>query len=97
MHIPKFYKQHVALTCKQATLLASHSMDERLTLHERLILRWHLLICQNCTNYFSQIKLIRKIIRHRQKSTTHLSDVARQRIAQALSDASATINPNENS
>lgn len=91
------FKRQFILTCKQATLLASHSMDERLTLHERLILRWHLLICQNCTNYFSQIKLIRKIIRHRQESTAHLSDEARQRIAQALSDASATINLTDNS
>lgn len=97
MHTPKFYKKHVALTCKQATLLASRSMDERLTLRERLVLRWHLLICQNCTNYFRQIKLIRKTIRHRQESTAHLSDEARQRIAQAISDAGATINLNDNS
>jgi len=97
MHTPKLYKQHIALTCKQATLLASRSMDGRMTLHERLVLRWHLLICQNCSNYFRQIKLIRKTTLHRQESTTRLSDVARQRIAQALSDAGATTNPTDNS
>lgn len=79
--------QCITLTCKQASLMASRSMDERLSMHERFKLRWHLLICPNCVNYFKQIKLIRKIIRNRQESTVHLSYEARQRIAHALAEA----------
>ena len=87
--------QHVTLTCKQATLMASRSMDERLSLHEGLKLRWHLLICPNCVNYFRQIKLIRKIFRQRQKSAVYLSYEARQRIARALSEATTVNSTNQ--
>lgn len=88
------FKRQFILTCKQATLLASRSLDESLTLHEQLLLKWHLLICQSCTTYFSQIKLIRTIIRDRRGSKMGLSDEARKRIAQALSDAEAAISLN---
>jgi len=90
------FKCQLILTCKQAAPLASRSLDENLTLHEYLLLKWHLLICENCTNYFNQIKLIRKLAHQQHSSMKHLSDEARQRIAQALSDAEATINLNDN-
>lgn len=88
------FKRQFILTCKQATPLASRSLDESLTLHEQLLLKWHLLICQSCTTYFSQIKLIRKILQDKRASTMGLSDEARKRIAQVLSDAEASITLN---
>ncbi|MDP3004668.1 zf-HC2 domain-containing protein [Methylotenera sp.] len=88
------FKRQFILTCKQAAPLASRSLDESLTLHEQLLLKWHLLICQSCTTYFGQIKLIRKIIRDKRVSTMGLSDEARKRIAQVLSDSEAAITLN---
>ncbi|MDP3307070.1 hypothetical protein [Methylotenera sp.] len=88
------FKRQFILTCKEATPLASRSLDESLTLHDQLLLKWHLLICQSCTTYFSQIKLIRKIIRDKSGATMGLSDEARKRIAQALSDAEAAMTLN---
>lgn len=88
------FKRQFILTCKDATPLASRSLDESLSLHEQLLLKWHLLICQSCNTYFRQIKLIRKVIRDKRGSTMGLSDEARKRIAQALSDAEAAMTMN---
>lgn len=91
------FKRQFILTCKQAAPLASRSLDESLTLHEQLLLKLHLLICQSCTTYYSQIKLIGTLIRDKRGVKVGLSDEARKRIAQAISDAEATINLHDNS
>ncbi len=88
MHTPvNIFKQLINLTCKQASLLASRTLDERLSLHEGLRLRWHLLTCPDCAHYFKQIKLIRKVIRHKEESAVRLPYEARLRITQALTKA----------
>lgn len=90
MHtIISFFRQHILLTCKQATMLASRSLDEPLTLHERMMLKWHLFICAHCVKYFGQIKLIRKLA-YQQHESIKLANEAKQRIAQAISKARAS-------
>lgn len=81
------------LNCKQASALMSRTMDETLPLGKRLALRLHLFICDGCTNFFSQITLLRKASRaigscqHCEDLT--LSDEARKRISHALEEAKA--------
>ena len=48
------------LTCKDASRLQSQSQDRPLHLGERLSLRLHLLICDNCRRFKQQLNLIRR-------------------------------------
>lgn len=48
------------LTCKDASRLQSQSQDRPLHLGERVSLRLHLLICDNCRRFKQQLKLIRR-------------------------------------
>jgi hypothetical protein len=48
------------LTCKDASRLQSQGQDRPLHLGERLSLRLHLLICDNCRRFRQQLDLIRR-------------------------------------
>jgi len=48
------------LDCKQASRLLSQSMDARLPLGQRARLRLHLLICDACTNFGRQLRVLRR-------------------------------------
>jgi hypothetical protein len=48
------------LTCKDASRLQSQSQDRTLRLAERLALRLHLLVCDNCRRFKRQLELIRQ-------------------------------------
>jgi hypothetical protein len=50
-------------TCRDATKLASHAMDERLPLSSRMALRLHLAICENCTRFNRQLQEMRRLLR----------------------------------
>lgn len=84
----------VPLNCKQATVLASKSIDEKLKRHECLLLRWHLLICRPCRNYFSQIKQIKNLANLHQESLSGIYDEAKQRITEAIFEVEKSINKN---
>jgi len=91
------------LDCKEASELASRSLDRKLSLSERLSLKIHLLLCANCTNFYGQIFLLHKAARaflKNRRSDGHdcenpeceklcLSDEARHRIHLVLEDARA--------
>jgi hypothetical protein len=51
------------LTCKEATLLMSNEMNERLALGERIRLRLHLFACTGCTNYRHDMTVLRNACR----------------------------------
>jgi hypothetical protein len=51
------------LTCKDASRLQSQAQDRPLRLGERLSLRLHLLICDNCRRFKQQLNLIRRACR----------------------------------
>ena len=77
------------LNCKHATQLASRELDKRLPLRQRLALRLHLLMCDACTQFVRQLRLMRKALaqlgRHvEHDSSVTLSSQARERIAQAV-------------
>jgi hypothetical protein len=73
------------LNCKQASLLASRAMDERLPFREIMALRLHLWLCRNCTRFTKQLNFLRNTASHSKSYLDfRLTDEARQRIAQVL-------------
>ncbi len=49
-------------SCKIATALISKSLDEDLSLKERLFLNLHLMMCKMCINYRRQIISLKKTL-----------------------------------
>lgn len=49
------------VTCKETSLLASRAMDERLPFADRLALRMHLAICENCARFNQQLQEMRRL------------------------------------
>ncbi len=46
------------LNCREVTQLASESLDRKLSLKERIGLRFHLMMCKLCTRYVRQLKFM---------------------------------------
>lgn len=75
------------LNCKQASELASRSVDEKLPFWETVALKMHLMLCHSCSNFTQQLYFLRKASsRSRTNPDFRLSDKARQRIANALKE-----------
>ena len=74
-------------TCKETTELASRAMDERLSFGDRMALRMHLAICENCTRFNQQLQDMRRLFRSETTAGDDdpgLAPEARQRIANEL-------------
>lgn len=74
-------------TCREATELASRAMDERLPFANRLALRFHLAICDNCARFNRQLQEMRRLFRAEtaaDEDAPGLDPEARQRIASEL-------------
>jgi len=51
------------MKCQEAAQLISRGMDEHLPWWQRSGLRLHLLICDACTNFRRQVRLLRAAVR----------------------------------
>ena len=74
-------------TCREATELASRAMDERLPFADRVALRFHLAICDNCARFNRQLQEMRRLFRAEtaaDEDAPGLDPEARQRIASEL-------------
>jgi hypothetical protein len=74
-------------TCKETTMLASRAMDERLPLSNRMALRLHLAICENCARFNRQLQEMRRLFREETAASgdaAGLAPAARQRIETEL-------------
>lgn len=77
------------LNCKQASQIISQSLDNPLSWPDRMKLKFHLFICNACTRFNQQIRLIKNAV-HRIKfetendATIQLSLEAKARINQAV-------------
>lgn len=84
----RWFKQFLlircSIACRQASFLASLSLDSPLHWHQRMALQWHLLLCQHCRNYFSQIKAMDAAMTKHETMLPGLSDEAKKRIAEAI-------------
>jgi hypothetical protein len=95
------------LDCRHATQLASRAMEERLPLRQRIALRFHLLLCDACTNFVRQLKLLRAAMTQVRRAAENapgitLSQQARKRIAAAMATQASRIdearrNPDQHS
>ena len=75
------------VTCKETSMLASRAMDERLPFADRLALRMHLAICENCARFNQQLQEMRRLFRAETAAdddAPRLTPDARQRIAGEL-------------
>ena len=81
---------HWIFDCSEISRLVSDSMDRKLPLHQRLGIRFHLLMCRHCTRYRKQLLFLRRAIRFPsaaaadEKPSANLSDESRNRIKQAI-------------
>ncbi|MBI3284155.1 MAG: zf-HC2 domain-containing protein [Burkholderiales bacterium] len=51
------------ITCKQAHQMLSEGLDRKLSLGQRTRLKWHLRLCDACTNFNQQMQLLRMAMR----------------------------------
>jgi len=68
-------------------MLASRALDERLTFADRMALRVHLAICENCARFNQQLQSMRRLFREENaadEAAPGLDPAARQRIATEL-------------
>jgi hypothetical protein len=76
--------------CKNVAPLYSYALDRQLTLLERFRIRFHLLTCNACTSYVTNLNFMHDIFHlqdeqiEREKSHITLSNEAKERIKQKL-------------
>ena len=51
------------MPCREVTRLVSQGLDRRLGFGERVALRVHFAICEGCSNFDRQMKLLREAVR----------------------------------
>jgi len=81
------------LNCREVTQLASEALDRKLSLKERIGLRFHLMMCKLCTRYVRQLKFMHQVSsgmdeNHVKGSGARLSETARDRIRNQLDRSS---------
>ena len=52
------YYKYLRLTCEEASLLISKKQETRLTWQERFRLRFHVSICEPCTRFAQQVRVL---------------------------------------
>lgn len=72
--------------CKETSQLVTLLAVRPLSWKDRLAMRIHLIVCDNCARFARQMKLIREWLRTEEENG-NLSDVARVRIGTKLNDA----------
>lgn len=71
--------------CKEASLLVTRSMDRKLNWRERLSMRIHLAVCENCTRFAKQMHFIREwLAKEDVMAQPGLTEEGRERIARKL-------------
>mgnify|MGYP001595910906 CR=1 FL=1 len=83
--------------CRETSRLVSASMDRRLPVFKRLLLRLHLFMCKYCRRFEQQLLRMREISRHLDSpietldSAIALSEEARERMRNALRSQSGSL------
>ena len=57
------------LSCKEVGELLSQELDRKLSLRDRLRLKFHLLICKTCSCYEQQLKFIARSVQRLMQSS----------------------------
>ena len=91
-HALRFWLLHNLPTCKEIAPVISQSLERRLSLRERVLLKLHLWVCLWCVWYLEHLHLIRDTLRARAAQASadqpsisaSLSAEARERMKRAL-------------
>lgn len=81
---------HWMFNCKEVSRRVSESMDHRLPLYQRLLIRMHLLMCKYCSRFQRQVMFLRELCLSHQldeiamDTAVNLPPDAQERIRQAL-------------
>lgn len=85
--------KHWMFKCSEVSKLASESMDRKLPLRERMGIKFHLMMCGDCSRHKDQLHSLQEMMHN----TAHflekginldvLPDEARLRIKEALKDS----------
>lgn len=81
------------LSCKDVANLASQSLDEKLTLRQKLGMRFHLMMCKFCCRYVKRLEFLHRSMGSEEQIESlnqceeSLSTSARERIRQKLSNS----------
>ena len=82
--------RHWIFSCKQITGMISESMDRKLSLSQRIGIRFHLMMCKLCTRYQKQLLFMREVLHSSRESSesntasSGLSPEGRKRIKSDL-------------
>ena len=76
--------------CKEIVKIITASLDGKVSLRDRIIMKIHLLSCNPCVNFLKQLKFLRSSLSGSDEkltlaeSSAKLSDEARERLKNAL-------------
>lgn len=73
------------INCKENSQLVTLLLDRPLSWKDRLAMRIHLIVCENCARFARQMRMIHEWIRS-EEGGGELSGLARARIAAKLND-----------
>ena len=85
--------KHWMFKCREVSRMISESMDRKLPLHHRIMIRIHLAMCKYCARFKRQIQLMQAACRRLEAAVEGpdaaavLSPEARERIASAIKNA----------
>lgn len=83
---------HWMFSCNDISKKVSESFDRSLPLHQRMMIRMHLMVCRYCSRFKKQLVIIREAIRSEDENTAGmggeftLSSDARDRIKRSLQE-----------
>jgi hypothetical protein len=87
--VPLFNR--LMLECRDVSKFITHSMDEPLTIRQRLRVRWHLFICPYCRRFQKQVFWLHSVLRQKSETLIEnetkdvcLSNDAKERIKKVL-------------
>ena len=93
-HAVRFWLLRRLPPCEQTVKVLSESLERKLTLRERVLVKLHLWVCMWCVWYLEHLQLVRSSLRaetspeHTLSSTPGLTDDARERLKRSLSSES---------
>jgi predicted anti-sigma-YlaC factor YlaD len=67
-------------SCKHVALKLSESIDRKLSINEKLLIKFHLLMCKSCQQVEKQMKLLSQSVNHIHHTNETLSKDTRERI-----------------
>ena len=82
--------EHWMFNCKEVTRRVSESLDRDLPIHQRVGIRFHLLMCKFCSRYRKQLLFLRELAHWKAEpdeerdASVRLPTEARDRMKQAM-------------